>query len=113
MPLKHTTPVLNNELRNRAIAMLETEGLAAFNKINNCRYGIILQDIDGNDRYVQVNIKITKFDEKVSAQEIMQEECDKYSEQLEREKRKEQEKKEKLEKAKAKEKVKKEENGET
>ncbi len=86
MPLKHTTPVLNADLRNRVFEALNIDNISDFVKINNCRYGIILTDLDGNERYIQVNIKATKFDENVPARNAMQEEMDKYAEQLEREK---------------------------
>lgn len=85
MPLKHTTTVLNADLRARVFEALNIDNLPDFIKINNCRYGIIMTDIDGNERYVQVNIKATKFDEDVTARELMQKELDDYAAQLARE----------------------------
>lgn len=86
MPLKHTTPVLNADLRARVFNALNLDNIEGFVKINNCRYGIIMTDLDGNERYVQVNIKATKFDEDVPAQDMMQKELDEYADQLAREK---------------------------
>lgn len=86
MPLKHTTPVLNADLRARVFDALNLDNIEGFVKINNCRYGIIMTDLDGNERYVQVNIKATKFDEDVPAQDMMQKELDEYADQLAREK---------------------------
>ena len=86
MPLKHTTPVLNADLRARVFNALNLDNIEVFVKINNCRYGIIMTDLDGNERYVQVNIKATKFDEDVPAQDMMQKELDEYADQLAREK---------------------------
>lgn len=85
MPLKHTTPVLNADLRARVLAALNIDSLDNFVKINNCRYGILLPDLDGNERYIQVNIKVTKFDENVPARDSMEQEMQDYAEQLERE----------------------------
>ena len=85
MPLKNTTPVLDSDLRSRVFAALNINDIPGFVKINNCRYGILLTDLDGNERYVQVNIKATKFDEDKPAADAMQEEMDKYAAQLERE----------------------------
>lgn len=85
MPLKHTTPVLNADLRTRVFDALNIDNIPNFVKINNCRYGILMTDLDGNERYVQVNIKATKFDEDTPASELMQKELDDYAAQLERE----------------------------
>lgn len=85
MPLKHTTPVLNADLRARIFDALNIDNIPGFVKINNCRYGILLTDLDGNERYVQVNIKATKFDEDVPARKLMQNELDDYAAQLARE----------------------------
>lgn len=85
MPLKHTTPVLNADLRARVLEALNIDNIPGFVKINNCRYGILLTDLDGNERYIQVNIKATKFDEVKTARESMEEEMEKYADQLARE----------------------------
>lgn len=85
MPLKHTTPVLNADLRARVFDALNIDNVPGFVKINNCRYGILLTDLDGNERYIQVNIKATKFDEDVPARNLMQNELDDYAAQLARE----------------------------
>ena len=85
MPLKHTTPVLNADLRARVFEALNIDNIPNFVKINNCRYGILLTDLDGNERYIQVNIKATKFDEDKPAKISMQEEMEAYALQLARE----------------------------
>lgn len=102
MPLKHTTPVLNADLRARVFEALNLDNVSGFIKINNCRYGIILTDLDGNDRYIQVNVKATKFDEDVPAQEMMQKELNDYADQLSREKATAEKKAKKVAEAKAK-----------
>lgn len=109
MPLKHTTTVLNADLRARVFEALNIDNLPDFIKINNCRYGIIMTDIDGNERYVQVNIKATKFDEDIPARELMQKELDDYAAQLAREEAAAEKKAKKIAEAEAKKK--KEEEG--
>lgn len=102
MPLKHTTTVLNADLRARVFDALNISNIPGFVKINNCRYGIILTDIDGNERYVQVNIKATKFDENKSATKMMKEELEEYATQLAREEAAAEKKAKKLAEVKAK-----------
>lgn len=111
MPLKHTTPVLNADLRARVFETLNIENLEGFVKINNCRYGILLTDLDGNERYVQVNIKVTNFDETKPAETTMAEEMEKYADQLAREQATAEKKAKKLAEVEAKKNKEKEEEG--
>lgn len=104
MPLKHTTPVLNADLRARIIETLGLDNIHGLVKINNCRYGTIMTDLDGNERYVQINIKATKFDEDTPAEELMQKELDDYAAQLAREQAAAEKKAKKLAEAEAKKK---------
>ena len=102
MPLKHTTPILNTDLRARVLAALNIDNIPGFVKINNCRYGILLTDLDGNERYIQVNIKATKFDEDKPAKVAMEEEMAAYADQLAREQVNAEKKAKKVAEAKAK-----------
>jgi len=102
MPLKHTTPILNTDLRARVLAALNIDNIPGFVKINNCRYGILLTDLDGNERYIQVNIKATKFDEDKPAKVTMEEEMAAYADQLAREQVNAEKKAKKVAEAKAK-----------
>ena len=111
MPLKHTTTVLNADLRSRVFAALNIDNLDGFVKVNNCRYGTILTDLDGNERYLQVNIKAVKFDEAATAREIMEQEMKDYAEQLEREKAIAEKRAKKAAEAKAKKEKEKKEEG--
>jgi hypothetical protein len=109
MPLKHTMVENNADLRARVFEALNIENIEGFIKVNNCRYGIILKDLDGHDRYVQVNIKATKYDEGCTAQEQMEEEMGAYADQLAREAKRKEEKAKKVEEAKKKREKEKEE----
>ena len=109
MPLKHTTPVLNTDLRARVLAALNIDNIPGFVKINNCRYGILLTDNNGNERYIQVNIKATKFDEDKPAKVTMEEEMTAYADQLAREQVNAEKKAKKVAEAKAKREKEKEE----
>ena len=102
MPLKHTTTVLNADLRARVFETLNIDNIEGFVKINNCRYGILMTDLDGNERYIQVNVKATKFDDIKTAKEAMEEEMESYADQLARERAAAEKKEKKIAEAKAK-----------
>jgi hypothetical protein len=61
-----------------------------------------LTDLDGNERYIQVNVKATKFDDIKTAKEAMEEEMESYTDQLAREQAAAEKKEKKIAEAKAK-----------
>ena len=52
---------------------------AGFRKINDRQYGIILTDLNGNQRYVRIGAIVAELREDMTAEELMQSEIDAYS----------------------------------
>ena len=65
-----------------------------FTKINDRQYGILLTDLNGEQRYVRVGVIVAELRDDMTAEELMQSEIDEYN----------QKQADKAEKAKAKEK---------
>ena len=83
-------------LREKIFSMLfdneETSG--SFVKINDRQYGILLADMNGEQRYIRIGAIVAELRDDITAQELMQSEIDAYN----------QKQADKAEKAKAKEK---------
>ena len=94
--------VADKNLRDRVFEFLFTSGnteragqiATEFQKINDRQYGIILTDLNGNQRYVRISAIVAEERDEMTAEELMQSEIDAYN----------QKQADKAEKAKAKEK---------
>ena len=96
---KVTKQVVDRDLRDRVFCGLFEEGAAYmagmdFVKINDRQYGILLTDLNGEQRYVRLGAIVAELREDMTAEELMQSEINAYQ----------QKQIDKAEKAKAKEK---------
>ena len=72
-----------------------------YQKINDRQYGIILTDLNGEQRYVRIGAIVAELREDMTAQELMQSEIDTYTAKQAEKAEKERKKAEKIEKDKA------------
>ena len=82
-----------------AIGIANVEG---FHKINDRQFGCIIEDINGEQRYVRVGVIVAEQREDMTAEELMQSEVDKYNAAQEKKTAKAAERAEKAAKDKAK-----------
>lgn len=70
-----TKAMLESTIRSEIFSMLNTD---AFTKINDRQYGILVQDANGDERYVRVGVVVTELREDMTAAELMQSEIEDY-----------------------------------
>lgn len=73
-----------------------------FDKVNDRQFGIIMKDLNGNERYVRIGAIVAEEREDMTAQELMQKEIDEYNAKQEAKAEKAKAKAEKIAKDKAK-----------
>lgn len=82
MPLKMSQTVVNADLRSRIFDMLHVDDVEGCAKVSDSKYGIILTDMQGHERYVRVSLIVAKEDDGKTAQEMFDEEHNKYLESV-------------------------------
>lgn len=80
---KVTKQMVDKDLRDRVFSGLFDEGVSAmagmeFVKINDRQYGILLTDLNGEQRYVRIGAIVAEIREDMTAEELMQTEIDAY-----------------------------------
>jgi len=93
---KMTKTAIDKELRDRIFESLFSDPIIAklFTKINDRQYGIVVEDMNGEKRYIRIGAIVAEVRDDMTAEELMQSEIDAYN----------QKQVNKAEKAKAKEK---------
>ena len=75
---------VDKKLRETVFESLFEEGVAAMNgidfvKINDRQYGVLLTDLNGEQRYVRIGAIVAELREDMTAEELMQSEIDAYN----------------------------------
>lgn len=97
---KITKTIVDKDLRDRIFNDLGVDGTPVieqefqYHKINDRQWGVILTDLNGNQRYVRIGAIVAELREDMTAEELMESEIEAYN----------QKQADKAEKAKAKEK---------
>ena len=107
---KISKTAVDKQLREKAFGMLFNSGNSEhdaqtayyFPKINDRQYGIILTDLNGNERYVRIAAIVAEERDDMTARELMQSEIDTYKQKQADKAEKAKSKAEKAEKDKAK-----------
>jgi len=81
---KVSKQVVDKDLREKVFAGLFEEGIAYmadmnFVKINDRQYGILLTDLNGEQRYVRIGAIVAELREDMTAEELMNSEIEKYN----------------------------------
>ena len=74
---KITKTVIDSDLRARVFDMINVDALT---KINDRQYGMILEDLNGERRYVRVGVIVAEQREELTADELMEAEIAAYEE---------------------------------
>lgn len=79
---KITKTAVDKDLRDKIFNWLINENANCgenFTKINDRQYGILLTDLNGNNRYVRISAIVAELREDMTAEELMQSEIDAYN----------------------------------
>lgn len=95
---KISKQIVDKELRNQVFQCLFEDCNPAdygFDKINDRQYGVLLTDLNGEQRYVRIGAIVAELREDMTAEELMQSEIKAYQDKVnaKAEKAKEKEKK--------------------
>ena len=78
MPLKISKAMVDSDIRTRIFDLLNIFNIEGFQKINDRQAGCLVEDINGEQRYVRVGIIVAEQRDDMTAAELMQSEVDKY-----------------------------------
>lgn len=94
---------VDKELRERMFETLFNDPVikALFTKVNDRQYGIVVEDLNGEQRYIRIGAIVAELREDMTAQELMQSEMDAYAEKQAIKAEKEKAKQEKIARDKA------------
>ena len=113
MMAKVSKAEVDKNLRERVFQMIADGDSDLFQKVNDRQQGIILTDLNGEQRYVRIGAIVAELREDMTAEELMQSEIDAYTAKQEAKAEKAQKKAEKIAKDKAKREAEKEEVSES
>ena len=99
---KVSKAIVDKDLRDRVFTMIANGDVELFEKVNDRQNGIILTDMNGEERYVRLGAIVAELREDMTARELMQSEIDAYNAKQEAKAEKEKKKAEKIAKDKVK-----------
>lgn len=99
---KVSKTIVDKDLRDRVFTMIANGDVELFEKVNDRQNGIILTDMNGEERYVRLGAIVAELREDMTARELMQSEIDAYNAKQDAKAEKAQKKAEKIAKDKAK-----------
>ena len=111
--MKISKAVVDSNIRTAIFSALNVANIEGFHKINDRQYGCIVEDVNGERRYVRIGAIVAEVREDCTADELMASEIADYNAKQEAKAKRAEERKAKAERDKAKrEAAKKEKEGE-
>ena len=98
---KVSKAIVDKDLRDRVFTMIANGDVELFEKVNDRQNGIILTDMNGEERYVRLGAIVAELREDMTARELLQSEIDAYTAKQDARAEKAQKKAEKIAKDKA------------
>jgi len=98
---KVSKAIVDKDLRDRVFQILAEGDSDLFQKVNDRQQGIILTDLNGDERYIRLGAIVAELREDMTARELMQSEIDAYTAKQDAKAEKEKKKAEKIAKDKA------------
>ena len=100
---KISKPAVNKNLRDLVFSELFTDNPTKYEfvRINDRQYGVLVTDLNGNQRYVRIGAIVAELREDMTAEELMRSEMEAYTAKQEAKAEKAQARKNKAEKDKA------------
>ena len=101
---KISKPAVDKNLRDLVFSELFTDNPTKYEfvRINDRQYGVLVTDLNGNQRYVRIGAIVAELREDMTAEELMQSEIDVYNQKQADEAEKAKAKEKKIAKDKAK-----------
>ena len=99
---KVTKAIVDKDLRERIFDDIFDTTTLDYAKINDRQYGILLTDLNGEQRYVRIGAIVAELREDMTAEQLMQSEIDTYTAKQDAKAEKAKKKEEKIAKDKAK-----------
>ena len=105
---KITKPIVDKDLRDRIFKDIFTSTDKAclsegtYQKINDRQWGVLLTDVNGEQRYVRIGAIVAELREDMTAEQLMQSEIDAYNQKIADKAEKQAKKEKKIAKDKAK-----------
>lgn len=75
---KISKQLVDKDLRDRIFDDIFDTTTLDYQKINDRQYGILITDLNGEQRYVRIGAIVAELREDMTAEELMQSEIDKY-----------------------------------
>ena len=75
---KVTKQIVDKQLRESVFEAIFTNEIQNFVKINDRQYGVIVTDLNGNQRYVRIGAIVAELREDMTAEELMASEIEEY-----------------------------------
>lgn len=75
---KVTKQIIDKQLRESVFEAIFTNEIQNFVKINDRQYGVIMTDLNGNQRYVRIGVIVAELREDMTAEELMASEIEEY-----------------------------------
>lgn len=76
---KLTKAVVDKDLRDRVFAMIANGETDKFTKVNDRQQGVILTDLNGDERYIRLGAIVADLRDDMTAQEYMQSEIETFN----------------------------------
>lgn len=99
---KVSKAIVDKDLRDRVFQMIADGDSDLFQKVNDRQQGIILTDLNGEQRYIRIGAIVAELREDMTAEELMQSEINAYNQKQADKAEKAQKKAEKIKADKAK-----------
>ena len=106
---KVTKTMVDQQLRESVFEAIFTNEIQNFVKINDRQYGVIMTDVNGEQRYIRIGAIVAELREEMTAEELMQSEIEEYQMKQKAKAEKAKEKEKKIAKDKARREMEKEE----
>lgn len=109
---KVSQAIVDSNLRNTVFTALNIANIEGFYKINDRQFGCIIEDVNGEERYVRIGAIVAEPREGITARELMKQEIATYTAKQAKKVERIAERKAKAERDKAKREATKEKEGE-
>ena len=77
--MKNTKAIVDSAIRSNIFNTLNIANIDGFQKVNDRQYGIIITDINGEQRYARIGVIVAEQREDMTAQELMESEIADYN----------------------------------
>lgn len=77
--MKNTKAIVDSAIRSNIFNTLNIANIDGFQKVNDRQYGVIITDINGEQRYARIGVIVAEQREDMTAQELMESEIADYN----------------------------------